>query len=98
VDSLLHRDGYVILVRHHLAERALTVLDGLEELEALRDMGKEDEAVAARMSGTDGAVGRRMANQRRTPASSLERGLMITGMIRRTPSSASASSGSTQAR
>ena len=58
VDSLLHRDGYVILVRHHLAERALTVLDGLEELEALRDMGKEDEAVAARMSGTDGAVGR----------------------------------------
>ena len=47
----------MILVRHHLAERALAVLDGLEELEALRDMG-EEEALAVRTGGTDGAVGR----------------------------------------
>jgi hypothetical protein len=55
VDRLLYRNGHVILVRHHLAERALSVLDGLEELEALRDMSKEDEAAAAR-NGEPGEV------------------------------------------
>jgi hypothetical protein len=32
VDSLLYRNRHVILVQHHLAERALSVLDGMEEL------------------------------------------------------------------
>jgi len=55
VDRLLYRDGHVILVRHHLAERALSVLDGMEELELLRDMDEEDEALAARKSTAGGA-------------------------------------------
>jgi hypothetical protein len=56
VDRLLYRDGHVVLVRHHLAERALSVLDGLEELDALRDMAEEDEALAVRKGGTDSAA------------------------------------------
>jgi hypothetical protein len=56
VDRLLYRDGHVILVRHHLAERALSVQDGMEELEALRDMAEEDEALAAHDSDTDSAA------------------------------------------
>ena len=55
VDCLLYRDGHVILVRHHLAERALSVLDGMEELALLRDMGEEDEALATRKSASGGA-------------------------------------------
>ncbi|HMH92087.1 MAG TPA: hypothetical protein VK586_13515, partial [Streptosporangiaceae bacterium] len=56
VDRLLYRNGHVILVRHHSAERALSVLDGMEELEALGDMVKEDEALAARKDDTGGAA------------------------------------------
>jgi hypothetical protein len=55
MDRLLYRDGHVILVRHHLAERALSVLDGMEELELLREMDEEDEAFAARKSDAGGA-------------------------------------------
>jgi hypothetical protein len=55
VDRLLYRDGHVILVRHHLAERALSVLDGIEELELLRDMDEDEEALAARKSDAGGA-------------------------------------------
>jgi hypothetical protein len=55
MDRLLYRDGRVILVRHHLAERALSVLDGMEELELLRDMDEEDEALAAPNSDVGGA-------------------------------------------
>jgi hypothetical protein len=55
VDRLLYRDGHAILVRHHLAERALSVLDGMEELELLRDMDEEDEAVATPKSDAGGA-------------------------------------------
>lgn len=58
VDRLLYRDGHVILVRHHLAERALSVLDGLEELRVLSDMSKEDEALATRNDNTGGAANR----------------------------------------
>jgi hypothetical protein len=47
VDRLLYRDGQVVLVRHHLAERALSVLDGMEELALLRDVASEDDALAA---------------------------------------------------
>ena len=36
----------MIRVRHHLAERALSVLNGLEELGPFRDMGREDKALA----------------------------------------------------
>lgn len=57
VDRLLYRDGHVILVRHHLAERALSVQDGMEELEAFRDMAEEDEVLAAQDGDTDGATG-----------------------------------------
>jgi hypothetical protein len=62
VDGLLYRDGHMILVRHHLAERALSVLDGLEELEELRDMVREDEALAARnANAADGPDGEPVA-------------------------------------
>lgn len=62
VDRLLYRDGHMIFVRHHLAERALSVLDGLEELEALRDMAREDEALAARnANAADGPDGEPVA-------------------------------------
>lgn len=54
-DRLLYRDGHVILVRHHLAERVLSVLDGMEELELLRDMDDEDEAFAAPQGDVAGA-------------------------------------------
>ena len=46
VDRLLYRDGQVVLVRHHHAERALSVLDGMQELEILRDAADEDDALA----------------------------------------------------
>jgi hypothetical protein len=55
VDRLLYRDGQAILVRHHLAERALSVLDGMEELELLRDMDEEDEAIATPKGDASGA-------------------------------------------
>jgi hypothetical protein len=54
MDRLLYRDGHVILVRHHLAERALSVLDGIEELELPRDMDEETEALATRKSEAGG--------------------------------------------
>jgi hypothetical protein len=54
MDRLLYRDGHVILVRHHLAERALSVLDGMEELELLRDMDEETEALTTRKSEAGG--------------------------------------------
>ena len=56
VDRLLYRDAHVILVRHHLAERALSVQDGLRELETLRDMAEEDEALAAQEGATQGTA------------------------------------------
>lgn len=56
VDRLLYRDGHVVLVRHHLAERALSVQDGMEELRVLRDMVEEDEALAAQDSDMEGAA------------------------------------------
>jgi hypothetical protein len=42
-----HRDGQVVLVRHHLVLRALSVLVGMEELEFLRDAASEDDASTA---------------------------------------------------
>jgi hypothetical protein len=43
----------MILVRHHQAERALSVMDGMEELVTLRDTAEEDET---QEGDTDGAV------------------------------------------
>jgi hypothetical protein len=54
VDRLLYRDGQVVLVRHHLALRALSVLDGMEELEFLRDAANEDDASVAGASEQPG--------------------------------------------
>lgn len=98
VDRLMYRDGHVILVRHHLAERALSVLDGMEEVELLREMGEEDEAFAARKSDAGGAPDGPDGRSAAAPASTLETTVTRTGVIRRMPSSASASSGSTRAR
>jgi hypothetical protein len=53
-DRLLYRDGQVVLVRHHLALRALSVLDGMEELEFLRDAASEDDTPAAGLSEQPG--------------------------------------------
>lgn len=57
VDRLLYRDGHVILVRHHLAERVLSVQDGMIELDTLRDMAEDDEALATQESAPDGTAG-----------------------------------------
>lgn len=90
MDRLVYRDGHVILVRHHLAERTLLVLDGTEELRVLRDMQEEDD--------TGALLTIRTADQWRAPAGSLETAARIGEMIRRTPFSGNASSSLPRAR